>query len=111
MSIGQNIRNERILSSSCVLIIDITGVSHNLGFIFRNITVGTFHHGKNISNSGLKIIMGPSRWVLSMTPQQLYHYIIICFILSYPYLFSERSAEKYLFLVPNLIFQNLRITL
>jgi len=53
MSICQNIRFQSILWYSCVLTIDPAGVSHNLNFIFRNIKVGTFHHGENVSDSGM----------------------------------------------------------
>ena len=53
MSIGQNVQSESILWLSSVLIIDPAEVSHNLDFIFRNITFGIFHHGENISGSGL----------------------------------------------------------
>ena len=31
--------------------------------IFGNITVGTFHHGEKISDSGLKTVTGTSQWV------------------------------------------------
>ena len=61
MSIDQNIRLEIILWLSCVLKIYSAGVFHNLEFIVRNITVGTFHHGEKISNSGLKTLMGTSQ--------------------------------------------------
>ena len=53
MSIDQNIRPEIILWFSCVLKIDPAEISNNLDFIFRNITVGTFHHGENVSDSGM----------------------------------------------------------
>ena len=111
MSIGQNILNERILSSSCVLIIDITGVSHNLDFIFRNITVGTFHHGENIPNSGLKTVMGDSRWVIVRYPTtiiSLYNYM---FYSELSFSFQRKKLRQILIFSAKSFFQNLRITL
>ena len=71
MSICQNIRFQSILWFSCVLKIDPAGVSQILDFTFRNITVGTFHHGENISNSGLKTAMGANRWVFVHYPKTI----------------------------------------
>ena len=61
MSIGQNMWPEIILLLYCVLKIGPAGVSHKFDIIFRNVTVGTFHHGENIFNSDLKIVMGASQ--------------------------------------------------
>ena len=71
MSIDQNIRLEIILWFSCVLKIYPSGVSHNVDFIFRNITVSTFHHCENTSNSGLKTVMGASQWFFFRYPKTI----------------------------------------
>ena len=71
MSIGQNMQPEIILWFGCVLKIDPAGVFHNINFIFKHITVGTFHHGENISNSDLKNVMGASQWVFVRCPKPM----------------------------------------
>ena len=71
MSIGQNIWTEIILWFNCVLKIDPAEVSHNFDFICQNITVGTFHHGENVSNSSLKTVMGANRWVFIRYPKTI----------------------------------------
>ena len=71
MSICQNIRFQSILWFSCVLKIDPARVSWILDFIFRNITVRTFHLCENMSDSGLKTVMGTSQWVFVRYPKTI----------------------------------------
>jgi len=42
-----------------------------LDFIFRNITVGTFHHGENISDSCKTTVMVVTRWVFGVYPKTI----------------------------------------